>query len=144
MLLIVGMGIGIVGKALGIPTDLLGVTWIGDMWALGGIWSGCACNRHLLIPLGIIAIGIPLVFIGAIMAAGNGTADIVAVMQNLGFPVWGFIVLWLASWTSQLTYVVKVGIPPLQSLLITGIVYYAAMKIKAKTAPDKFTEGMFE
>ena len=197
---------------------------------------------NILIPLGIIAIGIPLVFIGAIMAAGNGTADIVAVMQNLGFPVWGFIVLWLASWTSQLvnnytmglsfsnilnvtsnkgratvtlvgtvlsiilslwgilehfqdllslaallypgiagvmfvdffarkqnwvdklgwnfmatlamvvgtavgyvtTYVVKIGIPPLQSLLITGIVYYAAMKIKAKTAPDKFTEGMFE
>ena len=57
---------------------------------------------NILIPLGIIAIGIPLVFIGAIMAAGNGTADIVAVMQNLGFPVWGFIVLWLASWTSQL------------------------------------------
>lgn len=197
---------------------------------------------NLLIPLGIIAIGIPLVFIGAIMAAGNGTADIVAVMQNLGFPVWGFIVLWLASWTSQLvnnytmglsfsnilnvssnkgrvvvtlagtilsiilslwgilehfqdllslaallypaiagvmfvdffarkekwvdklgwnfmatiamvvgtavgyltTYVVNIGIPPLQSLLVTGIVYYLAMKLKAKSAPDKFTEGMFE
>lgn len=197
---------------------------------------------NILIPLGIIAIGIPLVFIGAMMAAGNGTADIVAVMQNLGFPVWGFIVLWLASWTSQLvnnytmglsfsnilnvtsnkgratvtlvgtilsillslwgildhfqdllslaallypgiaavifvdffvrkqkwedklgwnfmatiallvgtgvgyvtTYVVNVGIPPLQSLFLAGLVYYAAMRIKAKTAPDKFTEGMFE
>ncbi len=197
---------------------------------------------NILIPLGIVAIGIPLVFIGAIMAAGNGTADIVAVMQNLGFPVWGFIVLWLASWTSQLvnnytmglsfsnilnvtsnkgratvtlvgtvlsiilslwgildhfqdllslaallypaiagvmfvdffvrkekwedklgwnfmatvamvvgtavgyvtTYVVVIGIPPLQSLLITGLVYYIAMKIKSKSAPDKFTEGMFE
>lgn len=196
---------------------------------------------NILIPLGIIAIGIPLVFIGAIMAAGNGTADIVAVMQNLGFPVWGFIVLWLASWTSQLvnnytmglsfsnilnvtsnkgratvtlvgtvlsiilslwgilehfqdllslaallypgiagvmfvdffarkqkwedktgwnfiatlamvigavvgyvtTYVVSIGIPPLQSLIITGLVYYFAMKLKAKAAPDKFTEGMF-
>ena len=41
------------------------------------------------------------------------------------------------------TYVVSVGIPPLQSLLITGIVYYVAMRIKAKAAPDKFTEGMF-
>lgn len=40
MLLIVGMGIGIVGKALGIPTDLLGVTWIGDMWALGAFGVG--------------------------------------------------------------------------------------------------------
>lgn len=36
------------------------------------------------------------------MGAGNGTADIVAVMGNLGFPIWGFIVLWLAAWTSQL------------------------------------------
>ena len=57
---------------------------------------------NILIPLGIVAIGIPLTFIGAIMAVGNGTADIVAVMQNLGFPIWGFLVLWLASWTSQL------------------------------------------
>ena len=36
------------------------------------------------------------------MGAGNGTADIVAVMENLGFPIWGFIVLRLAAWTSQL------------------------------------------
>lgn len=196
---------------------------------------------NLLIPLGIIAIGIPLVFIGGIMAAGNGTADIVSVMQNLGFPMWGFLVLWLASWTSQLvnnytmglsfsnilnvktgkgramvtlgativsvflslwgildhftdllnlaallypaiagvmfvdffarkekwedktgwnfiatlalitgtmvgyvtTYVITIGIPPLQSLLVTGVVYYIAMMLKAKTAPDKFTNGMF-
>ena len=42
------------------------------------------------------------------------------------------------------TYVKAVGIPPLQSLIVTCIVYYVAMKIKAKAAPDKFTEGMFE
>lgn len=52
---------------------------------------------NILIPIGIVAIGIPLLFIGAIMGAGNGTADIVAVMENLGFPIWGFIVLWLAA-----------------------------------------------
>lgn len=40
MLLLVGMGVGVVGKALGIPTDLLGVTWIGDMWALGAFGVG--------------------------------------------------------------------------------------------------------
>ena len=40
------------------------------------------------------------------------------------------------------TYVTPAGIPPLQSLLATGLVYYAAMKLKAKAAPDKFTEGM--
>lgn len=197
---------------------------------------------NILIPLGIVAIGIPLTFIGAIMAVGNGTADIVAVMQNLGFPIWGFLVLWLASWTSQLvnnytmglsfsnilnvtsnkgralvtmggtvlsialslwgildhfqdllslaallypaiagvmfvdffmrkgkwkdrlgwnfmatiamiagtgigyltTYVKPIGIAPLQSLIVTGVVYYVAMNVKAKTAPDKFTDGMFD
>lgn len=196
---------------------------------------------NILIPLGVIIVGIPLVIIGGVMAVGNGTADIVAVMQNLGFPTWGFLVLWLASWTSQLvnnytmglsfsnilnvksdkgrawvtfaatilsiilalwgildhftellslagllyppiaavifvgffarkekwndklgwnfmatialvaglivgyvtTYVVAIGIPPLQSLIVTGVVYYVAMKIKAKCAPDQFTEGMF-
>lgn len=45
-LLIAGMGIGIVGKALGIPTDLLGVTWIGDMWALGAFGVGAVGNRY--------------------------------------------------------------------------------------------------
>lgn len=42
------------------------------------------------------------------------------------------------------TYVKPVGIAPLQSLIVTGIVYYVAMKVKAKTAPDKFTDGMFD
>lgn len=197
---------------------------------------------NFLIPLGIIAIGVPLTFVGAVMAAGNGTADIVLVMQGLGFPVWGFLVLWLASWTSQLvnnysmglsfsnimnvtsnkgratvtlvgtilsillslwgildhfqemlslaallypaiagvmfvdffarkekwedktgwnfiatlaliagaatgyltTYIVAIGIPPVQSLAITCVVYYVGMKIKANVSPDKFTEGMFK
>lgn len=192
---------------------------------------------NILIPLGIVAIGIPLLVIGGIMGAGNGTADIVAIMENLGFPVWGFVVLWLAAWTSQLvnnytmglsfsnmlniktnrgravitavgtalslflcfigildnlqkllnlaallypaiagvmfvdffmrkgkwedklgwnyiatlamvsgvlvgyitTYVVVIGIPPVQSLFATCIVYYAAMKLKAKYSPDMFT-----
>ena len=197
---------------------------------------------NILIPWGIIACGIPLVIIGGMMAVGKGTADIVAVMQNLGFPVWGFIVLWLAAWTSQLvnnytmglsfanicnitssrgrkivtlvgtllsiilsimgildhftdllslagllypglagvmfvdfyarkvkkwndnvgwnymatiaiicgvavgyitTYVKPLGIAPLQAVIITALVYYIAMRIKAKVAPDKFTSGMF-
>lgn len=57
---------------------------------------------NLLIPLGIIVIGIPLILVGAIMAIGVGTADIVQVMENLGFPLWGFLLLWLSTWTSQL------------------------------------------
>lgn len=41
-------------------------------------------------------------------------------------------------------YVIPAGIPPIQSLIATGMVYYFAMKAKARCAPDKFTRGMFE
>lgn len=57
---------------------------------------------NLKIPFGVIGIGVPLLMVGALMAVGNGTYDIVQVMTNLGFPFWGFLVLWLSTWTSQL------------------------------------------
>lgn len=57
---------------------------------------------NILIPLGIIIVGFPLFVVGGIMSIGSGSADIVKVMQELGFPAWGFIVLWIATWTSQL------------------------------------------
>ena len=57
---------------------------------------------NILIPLGIVAIGFPLFIVGAIMTVSTGSADIVETMNNLGFPAWGFIVLWLATWTSQM------------------------------------------
>lgn len=57
---------------------------------------------NILIPLGIIAVGFPLFMIGGIMSMGTGSSDIVEVMQGLGLTIWGFIVLWIATWTSQL------------------------------------------
>lgn len=57
---------------------------------------------NILIPLGIIIVGFPLFLVGGIMSMGSGNADIVEVMQELGFPAWGFVVLWVATWTSQL------------------------------------------
>jgi cytosine permease len=57
---------------------------------------------QLKIPLGIVGVGLPLFFAGAVMAVGVGSADIVLVMQGLGVPVWGFLILWFATWTSQL------------------------------------------
>lgn len=57
---------------------------------------------NILIPLGIIIVGFPLFIVGGMMSIGTGNPDIVQVMQNLGFPAWGFIVLWIATWTSQL------------------------------------------
>ena len=57
---------------------------------------------NILIPLGVIIVGFPLFIVGGIMALGSGSSDIVQVMQDLGFPAWGFVVLWIATWTSQL------------------------------------------
>ena len=57
---------------------------------------------NILIPLGIIIVGFPLFIVGGIMSMGTGNSDIVQVMQELGFPAWGFVVLWVATWTSQL------------------------------------------
>ncbi|CEG23874.1 Cytosine permease [Planococcus massiliensis] len=65
---------------------------------------------NVLIPLGIIAVGFPLFYVGAIMSVGVGDADIVNVMMNLGFPVWGFLILWFATWTSQLVNNYSMGL----------------------------------
>lgn len=40
MLLLVGMAIGIGGKVIGIPTDLLGVSWFGNTLAMGALGIG--------------------------------------------------------------------------------------------------------
>lgn len=59
-------------------------------------------KENFKVPIGIIGVGAPLIFVGSLMAVGHGNADIVAVMNDLGFPVWGFLVLWLSTWTSQI------------------------------------------
>lgn len=71
---------------------------------------------NMLIPSGIVIVGFPLFIVGAIMSVGVGDADIVNVMVNLGFPVWGFLILWLATWTSQLVNNYSMGLA-LSSLL---------------------------
>lgn len=64
----------------------------------------------ILIPLGIVGVGVPLFMVGSIMSVGVGEADIVNVMLNLGFPIWGFLILWLATWTSQLVNNYSMGL----------------------------------
>lgn len=65
---------------------------------------------NILIPLGIVSVGIPLFIVGAIMSVGIGEADIVNVMMGLGFPIWGFLILWFATWTSQLVNNYSMGL----------------------------------
>lgn len=69
------------------------------------LWSD-----NLKIPSGIVLVGFPLFLVGAIMAIGIGEGDIVKVMLNLGFPVWGFLILWIATWTSQIVNNYSMGL----------------------------------
>lgn len=103
--------------AKGSMTFLGGVSLIVSLnvsqWVIAADYTRYAKPRikdNIIIPLGIIAIGFPLIYIGAIMAIGQGTADIVQVMTALGFPFWGFLVLWLSTWTSQLVNNYSMGL----------------------------------
>ena len=46
VILMIGMAGGIVGKIFGIPTDILGVGWIGNMWALGAFGVGLLISEY--------------------------------------------------------------------------------------------------
>lgn len=65
---------------------------------------------QVIIPLGIIVTTFIFVFTGAIMSAGIGSADIVELMQGYGFPIWGFLILYSALWTSQLVTSYSIGL----------------------------------
>ncbi|EKU47557.1 cytosine permease [Brevibacterium casei] len=76
-----------------------------SQWLIAADYTRYAKPRlsdNIKIPLGIVAVGFPLFVVGAVMAISVGEADIVQVMVGLGFAFWGFITLWLATWTSQL------------------------------------------
>ncbi len=63
-----------------------------------------------MVPVGVVIVGFMLFMMGAIMGVGKGTFDIVAIMKGLGFGWWGFLILWLAQWTSQLVCVYSMGL----------------------------------
>lgn len=65
---------------------------------------------QILSQLGIVVVGFVFFFTGSIMSVGVGEADIVKVMQQLGFPFWGFLILWLALWTSQIVASYSTGL----------------------------------
>ncbi len=68
-------------------------------------------KKHaFLVPLGVVFTGILLFAMGAAMGVGRGTYDIVQIMLDMGFGWWGFIVLWLAQWTSQLVNGYSLGL----------------------------------
>ncbi|MGP4081578.1 purine-cytosine permease family protein [Pseudalkalibacillus sp. R45] len=96
---------------LGAVSLIIGVNV--SQWVIASDYTRYAKPKvkdNILIPLGIIGVGFPLFYVGAIMSVGVGDADIVNVMMNLGFPVWGFLILWFATWTSQLVNNYSMGL----------------------------------
>ncbi|WP_239762285.1 cytosine permease [Mammaliicoccus sp. I-M35] len=84
-----------------------------SQWVIGADYTRYAkptWKDNILIPLGIVAVGAPLFIVGAVMSVGVGEPDIVQVMMGLGFPVWGFLILWFATWTSQLVNNYSMGL----------------------------------
>lgn len=82
-------------------------------WLIASDYTRYAKPRkkdNILIPIGIVGIGFPLFMVGAVMSVGVGTSDIVKVMISLGFPFWGFLILWLATWTSQMVNNYSMGL----------------------------------
>ena len=67
-------------------------------------------KNAVMVPVGVVSVGFLLFMMGAVMGVGRGTYDIVAIMKSLGFGWWGFLVLWLAQWTSQLVGVYSMGL----------------------------------
>jgi len=63
-----------------------------------------------LVPSLLVLTGIALFSLGAVMGAGRGSFDLVQVMIDLGFGWWGFLILWLAQWTSQLVAIYSMGL----------------------------------
>ncbi|MBN2049614.1 MAG: cytosine permease [Spirochaetales bacterium] len=77
-------------------------------FAVGGVIAGdysrYARNRKgavLSSVFGVIPLGSALLIAGAIMSVVAGTYDITQVVSSLGFPVIGFIILILATWTTN-------------------------------------------
>jgi cytosine permease len=64
----------------------------------------------LLMPIGIVLVGLALMFAGSIMSIGIEGFDIIQVMVKLGFPLWAFLLLWFAQWTSQMSNVYTPGL----------------------------------
>jgi cytosine permease len=67
-------------------------------------------KESILMPSLIVVVGFVEIVIGAIMAVGVGTYDIVQVMVSLGYPFWAYLLLFIAQWTSQIVAVYSAGL----------------------------------
>lgn len=105
-----------------------------------------------LVPIGVLIVGFILFVMGAVMGLGKGTFDIVAIMKDLGFGWWGFLVLWLAQWTSQLVCVYSMGLSlsnlfnantEKQRKIFTAVGSVIALIVALLGILDKFTDFLY-
>jgi cytosine permease len=68
----------------------------------GGVWSSSF--------IGIIPAGVALLIVGAVLTKIVGENDLSLIMVMIGLPVWGTIVLILATWTTNTTNAYTAGI----------------------------------
>ncbi len=67
-------------------------------------------KNAVLMPSLTMIVGFILMVVGAIMAVGVGTWDIVAVMVALGYPFWAYFMMFVAQWTTQIVNVYTPGL----------------------------------
>ncbi|WP_461863234.1 cytosine permease [Thermococcus sp.] len=67
-------------------------------------------KNAILMPSLTMIVGFILMVVGAIMAVGVGTWDIVAVMVALGYPFWAYFMMFVAQWTTQIVNVYTPGL----------------------------------
>lgn len=104
-------------------------------FAVGGVIAGdysrYAKDRKgsiLSSVIGVLPIGAALLIAGAIMSVTAGTYDITQIVSTLGFPVLGFIILILATWTTNAVNAYSGG------LAITNMLKLSDNKRAAATA----------
>lgn len=67
-------------------------------------------KNAVLVPSLTMIVGFGLMLVGAIMAVGVGTSDIIAVMVVLGYPFWAYFLMFIAQWTTQIINVYTPGL----------------------------------
>ncbi len=96
-------------------------------FAVGGVIAGdysrYAKNRKgaiLSSVFGVLPVGIALLVAGSIMSVVAGTYDITQVVSTLGFPVLGFFILILATWTTNAVNAYSGGLAITNMLKLNG------------------------
>lgn len=99
LLLLVGMGMGVVGKAIGLPMDLLGVSWFGNFAAMMGLGIGSLVIGIVKTnSIGFTLFGHSFTFVSEIFGAGFDSSSLAVTYLGHGLMIGaGMISLYQAA-----------------------------------------------